>query len=245
MGQVNSKNIISGAVANLVFRNLNGKQVVQVHPGKLRQTKATKASGSEFRQCSSWAKQLRTGLSPFLVDLTDSYMYRRLTGALYNTLLGNTNLPKGKRTPLNANMKGLEGFDFNSHSPFDTYFTPRIEALLNSQQQIEITIPKLDPKRDIQFPQHIDNAELVVLVQATNFDDSTLPAETFFVLPIEHHTALPDPTTWTSPILPDGHLVLVTAKLLFYEPNKFTGKNYINSKTLNPALVVFCEATGN
>lgn len=243
MGQVNSKNIISGAVANLVFRNLNGKQVVQVHPGKLKQTKATKASGSEFRQCSSWARQLRTGLSPFLVDLTDSYMYRRLTGALYTSLLSNTNLSKGKRSPLNSNMKGLEGFEFNSHSPFADYFTPKIEVVLNPQNQVTITIPKLDPKKDMLFPPQIDKAELVVLVQATNFDDNTLPIETFFTLPIEQGTALPDQTVWTSTILPEGHLVLVTSKLLFYEQNKFTGRNYINSKTLNPAVVVSSSST--
>lgn len=240
MGQVRSKNLISGGIAHLVFRNLDGRQVVQSRSKKPRQTAATKASGSEFRQCSGWARQLRSELSHFLTGLTDSYMYRRLTGRLYNTLLDNTNLPKGQRTPLNTNMQGLEGFEFNTHSPFTDYFTPVIEALLDEQRQVQVNIPPFDPKQDMQFPPQVDHAELLVLVHATKLDESTTPVEYFHTLPIDRLAPPTEATLWNCPPLPEGHLVVVTAKLLYYDPNKFTGRNYYNSKVLNPAMVMFC-----
>jgi len=240
MANINSKNITTGRIANVIFRSLNGKQIVQAHPGKLKQTKATKASSSEFRQCSSWAKQLRLGLSPFLVNLTDSYMYRRFTGQFYNAILSNTELPKGQRSPLTANMKSLEGFEFNSHSPFSHYFAPKITATLDPERQIMVSVPAFEAKKQLVFPQQAPMAELVLLVYATNFDESQAPIETFFSLTIAPNTILPNATVWTCPPLPEGYFVTVTAKLLYYSINKFTGKNYSNSKTLNPAAIVFC-----
>lgn len=240
MGQVRSKNLISGGIAHLVFRNLDGRQVVQSKPKRPKQSAATKASGSEFRHCSGWARQLRSELSHFLTGLTDSYMYRRLTGRLYHTLLSNSNLPKGQRTPLNANMKDLEGFEFNSHSPFTDYFTPLIEASLNEQRQVQISIPSFDPQHDIQFPPQVNNAELLVLVHATKLDSMTTPVEYFLALPIYRYATPTEASLWNCPPLPEGYLVVVTAKLLYYKPNKFTGRNYCNSKVLNPAVVVFC-----
>lgn len=245
MGTIIKKNIISGSVGKLVFRNLDGKQIVQSHPEDIKQTKATKASGSEFRQCSTWAKQLRIGLSPFLIDKTDSYMYRRLTGQLYTALLSNTHLPKGGRTPLNANMQDLEGFDFNSHSPFTDYFIPRITTVVGADRQLQLTVPELDPKNQVLFPSGVHHAELVVVVYATSFDYSTTTVEASFVLPFERNAVLPNETIWTSPPIPENYFMLVAAKLLFYKPDKFMGKNYLNSKTLNPAGVVFCEGGGN
>lgn len=37
MGKIIKKNIISGSVGKLVFRNLDGKQIVQSHPGEIKQ----------------------------------------------------------------------------------------------------------------------------------------------------------------------------------------------------------------
>src|SRR6187399_2864610 len=102
MAQLNKNKSISGTVGNLVFRDVWKKQILQSKPGAIKQTKETKASGSEFRQCSSWAKWLRSWLNSFLANHTDSFMHSRFVGQLYTTLQANTTLPKGERTPLNS-----------------------------------------------------------------------------------------------------------------------------------------------
>lgn len=240
MARLSKKNIISGATGSLVFRNLDGKQILQSHPGKIRQTQQTVASASEFSQCSRWAKHLRIRLHSFLAGQTDSYMYRRLTGSFYNALLENTHLPKGQRTPLNASMKALEGFEFNSHSPFKEYFLPEITVVMDSERQVQVTIPELEPKSQMQFPKKVSQAELVIYACATKFELSLPLPDAFFMLPInQYDTSLPE-TTWTSPALPEGYFVIVAAKLLYYEENQFMGKKYSNSEVLNPSRILFC-----
>jgi hypothetical protein len=205
----------------------------------MKQTKATKLSSSEFTQCSRWAKSLRLSLIPFLVGLTDTYMYRRLTGQLYKALQANTKIGKGQRTPLNADMSELIGFEFNTHSPFADYFLPKFAISLDSQRQLSVIIPKFEPKTEVVFAEKTYQAELVVSILATKLELNTAAIETHFILPIERQTALVAETNWTSFTLPADCFVLVTAKLMYYNTNKFTMKNYVNSKELNPACVVF------
>lgn len=240
MAHIRNKNFISGATGNLVFRNLNGKQIIQSHPGEIRQTRATVASASEFSHCSRWAKHLRIGLHSFLAGHTDSYMYRRLTGAFYNALLENTHLSKGQRTPFTADMKALEGFEFNIHSPFKKYFLPEITVVMDSQRQVQVTIPELEPKSQIRFTEGVPHAELVVYACATKFEASSPIADAFFTLPIPLDAAVQSETIWTSPVLPEGYFVVVAAKLLYYEENQFMGKKYSNSDVLNPCRILFC-----
>ena len=169
MSRLSKKNIISGRIGNLVFREFNGKQIVQSRPEEVKQTKATQLSSSEFTQCSRWAKGLRLFLIPFLVGLTDSYMYKRFTGQLYSALQSNTDLPKGQRNPCNADMSALAGFEFNIHSPFVAYFFPALTATLDAQRRLTVTIPELEPKTEMVFAARTTQAELLVYVLATIF----------------------------------------------------------------------------
>lgn len=244
MARLGNKNTISGMVGNLVFRDLDGRQVLQSRPDDVKQSPQTRASSSEFQQCSRWAKHLRNGLSSFLMGQTDSYMYRRLTGRVYNALLDNTHLPKGERGPLQADMKALTGFEFNTHSPFGDYFLPEILVVLDDQRQIRVTVPGLEPETEIRFPEMATQAELVVYVYATNFESNPPATEAFFTLSLNRAAPFEPETPWTSPTLPAGHFVLVTAKVLYSSPNKFMGKSYSNSKVLNPCRILFSNAFG-
>lgn len=207
MAQSDSKRNFRGAVGNVVFRTLNGKQIVQSKPGPLRHTAATKLSGSEFRQCSSWAKQLRLGLTPFLTADTDSYMYRRFTGVLYKALQANTTMEKGQRSPLNANMGGLAGFEFNTHSPFATHLALPLTASLNGQRQVVVSLPDFTPRDVMLFPEGADSAELLLYAYATNLGDPPHTSDAYTVLPIARNSStqpasLPcrkDTASWFAP----------------------------------------------
>lgn len=243
MARISKKNIISGRIGDLVFREFNGKQVVQTRPEEMKQTKATQMSSSEFTRCSRWAKWLRLFLIPVLVGLTDSFMYKRFTGQLYTALQSNIHLLKGERNPCNADMSALAGFEFNTHSPFVAYFFPALTASLDAHRQLTVTIPAFDPKTEMVFAGRTTQAELLVYVLATNFDQTAPITEDHFILPIHKNTPLQATTLWTSPVLPENYFVLVTAKLLFYTTNTFTVKNYINSKEMSPAIVVLAAKT--
>lgn len=242
MARLNHKKAFSGLIGNLVFRTLGGQQIVQSKPDSVKQTSNTKASASEFRQCSTWAKQLRLDLWSFLNKDTDSYMFRRLTGNFYKALMSNTLIPKGHRTPLNANMSDLVGFDFNLNSPFKDYFLPQIEVTADSQKQITVIVPELEPKTQVKYPEKALQAELLIYVYAGTLVANAPRTEAFVTIPIDRAAVVQPETSWTSPVLPDNHLVVVSVKLLYYTHNKFTGKNYLNDTQLSPSTILFANA---
>lgn len=231
-------------VGNVVFRIRDGRQIVQSRPSKVRQTMATKKSASEFGTCSKWAKQIRNGLAPFLVGLTDSTMHSRFSAAIYNTIKGNTALPNGQRSPLNSSMEALQRFEFNTHSPFANYFKPNIAAELNANKEVSISIPAVDPQTDIVFPSGCTTTKLAIYVYATNLQDPESTLVFHSLLPIDKHTAVPAQNLLTTTPLPEGWFVLVAAKLLYYNANVLTESNYLNTKSFNPAMVVMAEAIG-
>lgn len=232
-------------IGNLVFRNLNGRQVVQSHPDKIKQNEATKTSATEFGQSSTWAKQLRLGLEPFLVHLSDTTMYQRFTARLYAALLANTTLPKNGRTPLNANMTSMEGFEFNHHAPFATHFLPTISATMDAQRRVTVTVPALQPLVDVLYPEGCSQAEMLVYLYATNLMPNAPISDGYFTVALPKQPVTLTQTVWTSPELPEGHFVMVCAKLLYYETNPFTGRTYLNSTVLNTSAVLLAMATGN
>lgn len=239
MARIDNQRLFRGAIGNVVFKKLNGVQIAVSKSNGIKQTTATKDSGSEFRQCSSWTKLLRLGLQGFLVNLSDSYMYRRFTGAFYEALQTNTTMPKGQRTPLNSNLQTLSGFEFNSNSPFAEYFKTPLTVANNATQNVTITVPEFIPNTNLLWPANAYQAELVLYVYATNFDNQTTDVTHFTVLPITNtNTPMPE-MVWTSPALPSGYFVLVCAKLMYYTPNAITTRNYLNSIMLNPSSIAF------
>jgi hypothetical protein len=170
-------------------------------------------------------------------------MYKRFTGHFYTTLRSNTNLLKGERNPFNANMSGLAGFEFNTHSPFATHFLAEIAVSVEEQNQIKVVLPVLNPTTAMVFPKRIGAAELVVYVLATTFDQNKAVIEAHFTTPIVKYTPIEETITWVSPPIPNDYFIVVSAQLLFYEANAFTQKNYLNTKVLNPACILFASGS--
>jgi hypothetical protein len=243
MARLDKNKFLSGVIGNLVFRNLDGKQIVQSKPDKIKQSTMTKLSGSEFRSCSQWAKMIRQYLYNFLINQNDSYMYRRLTGSLYRAIRSNTAIFKGERTPLNSNLDELVGFDFNSNSAFKDYFLPTVLAELTNQRQVQVIIPTFEPRSEVVFPERTGHAELLVYVMATCLKYNTAVVDDYFIVPMTNNAALIPATVWASIILPESHFVLVNAKIMYYNNDKFTVKNYINSKAMNPSTILMAKHT--
>ncbi len=243
MARVHAKNSISGLVGKVVYKTLNGAQIIQSRPKKFKQTAATKVSSAAFLQCSQWTKTLRLGLTPFLVGLTDSFMYRRLTGQCYQALLNATTLPVDQRTFLDTDMSALAGFEWNTHSPFAHFCTVPITTTRNALRQVTVTVPEIHPTTDLQFPDHTSHAELLVYVYALNFEPNAPTADACWVLPIAKNGPTLPPAVWTTPPLPENYAVVVSAKLLYYEANRLTARHYVNSKQLNPARILWMGTT--
>ncbi len=244
MATSGNRKALTGLIGNVVFRTVNGKAIVQSRPANIKQTTATKKSASEFGSCSRWAKQLRMGLQPLLVGMTDSTMHSRFSTQLYNAIKSNTAVPQGQRTPLNSAMDALVGFEFNTHSPFATHFSPTIITELTSANELIISISAFDPKTDMLFPTGCHSAKLVVYVLTSDCLEGSRSLEFHALLTIEKNTPINAQTLLTTAPIPTGQLVLATAKLLYFTPNPLTESNYLNTKVLSPAMVVSVVKTG-
>ncbi len=241
MAQITKNKLITGILGKVVFREVGNKQILLSKAGKVKQTKSTQLSGSEFRQCSSWSKRLRSGLKSFTAGQTDSTMHGRLTGKLYQAIQTNTEQPKGNRTPMNSDMDLLGGFEFNTHSPFTDYCALTLTAIQNEQKQIIVTVPELHPKADMKFMPNTTGAELLLYVVAMTLEGPAHFVEGYTLLPIDKNTAVVPETVWSGPVIPEGYFVVVCAKLLYYAPNKFTEKEYVNHKGCNPAQLIMAK----
>lgn len=122
----------------------------------------------------SLGENLRISLIPFLIGLTDTYIYKRLTGQLYQALQTNTAKLKRQCTPCNADMSALAD-----------YFLPKLAIRLDSQCQLKALIPKFEPKTEVVFAEQTYQAQLVVSVLATNLKPEKTVVETHLILPIE------------------------------------------------------------
>jgi hypothetical protein len=243
MATLGNKKVFSGMAGNVVFRNLNGKQIVQARPSNVKHSESQKKSAAEFGNCSRWAKQLRWGLTPLLAGMTDTIMYQRFTAAVHSAIK-QSELPKGERTPITAAMHLLEGFEFNTHSPFADHFKSEFTAGLNDGNEILITLPAFEAKEAIVFPEYCTHAKLITYVYATNFEVNSAHLRFHSIIDINKNDVVPAQTLLATTAIPAGHFVLVAAKLLFYKPDSLTGTRDLNTETLSPAMVVLAEAVG-
>ncbi len=241
MAKINSNKQFSGMIGNLVFRTLNSEQIVQSAPDKVKQSIRTKMSGSEFRQCSKWGRSLRTMLHDFLTRQTDSYMHRRLTTALYHTILDNTQLPKGERTPLNCDMKAMMGFEFNTHSPLSHHLQMPFEISLQEDGRVLVSIPSFKPGEIVHFPKHFYDVDLMVYIFAiTQIEPFKMEHASHFVMTVPKNNDMTEPQTFqTETPMPAGAWVLAVAKLQFFTHNAFVGKKYENNAQMSPTQIVF------
>jgi hypothetical protein len=239
MAHINGKNKIVGLVGNIVLRSLLGKQVVQskVGTGTMRQTPATRASSSEFNQCSQWAKILRLCLQPLLLHMTDSTMHGRFLGALYTALRHNTHVPIGERTFTNSPMGAMAGFEFNLNSPFTEYFLVPITTTLAPTGAVTVTLPGFTPKEVMKWPPTATSGNLLLYAMSSDVVDTLLVAEQQLALPLLWGTAVP-PTVWEVTVPEGNYCTLITAKLLFQVQSSISGDTTLNNAKLNPVMVL-------
>ncbi|MDN3677108.1 hypothetical protein QWY90_07260 [Flavobacterium paronense] len=243
MATIKNNKMLSGTIGPLVFREVYNKQVAQGKRKNIKQTKATKKSASEFGVCSRWAKNLRIGLTPLLVGQTDSTMHQRFTTTVYNAIRTNTSIPLGERNPFNTAMDSLLGFEFNTHSPFKGYFKPTFSTERTTTNEVVITLPDFDPSTAMGFPMGCCNAKLLVFAYATDFKETTIPLVFHNMLSITQNNVLPAQELLHTTPIPEGYFVLAAVKLLYYNPNLLTERNYLNTKEFSPVMVVMAEAT--
>ncbi|MGL2966032.1 hypothetical protein [Flavobacterium sp. XGLA_31] len=233
------KNQLSGTIGPVIFQQQFGKTVVRSKPTKVKQTQATRVSGTEFRYCSTWSKYLRMGLYPLWLGNTDSRVSQRLTSALYTALQHNTTQPKGERTWSNTPLDSLKGFECNTQSLFETYCKAAITTEITPNRTLKITLPELNTAQSIRYPDRCTNAELRVCITATDIITGELLKTVSMVFTMTKSTTTLAEQIWISELLPEQSVLVATAQLGYYATNSVSGRYSLNHKAFNPSVILW------
>lgn len=234
-----SKGLLRGAVGDLVFRVVNGKQVVQQRVSNPKMSKKALKRAKLFGTCSKQTSIIRGRLKPWLGSNYDSKMIARFQGRCFTILNAKANSENNKGDLYSTDLSALKGFDFNSTSPVSKYLLKELRVEGELETGLRVLVPELETSVDLIFPRICEQLDLHIVAlhipkdQVASFStytkEWTLPRnqqiqqERVFLIP---------------PIQTEG-ITLVIVQLLFSDNKSKFGKVYINDKKLHPMQVVF------
>ncbi|WP_298155529.1 hypothetical protein [Flavobacterium sp.] len=240
MARINAKGLLSGSVGPVAFRVVNGKAIAASKPGKgnVKQTTATKQSASEFGMALAAAKKIRMGLSDVFGAYADAGMHRRFGTKIYEVLRSCHSKPAGTRTIADGDLNLLQGFDFNSNSPFGQHCLLQPDITMTEAGAIHIALPPTIGWE--AFPQKGKAAGGDLCIEVVAFDPVhwTIATRSAFVSAVAFDGTDTAASQHTTPPLEKGLLVFVTATLVYKRHHAALGTLTLNHKSLHPSAVL-------
>jgi hypothetical protein len=161
-----------GVMGDLVFRVVNGKQIVQkrVTPGTIKHTSATKASSKIFGQAATFAAQLRDTVSAQVKNRPYTGMPAQLNGRMFSVLSAMQSSWKNSLLPDAKIFEGLEGFELNQLHPVQRRLQ-QLPAIQLENEELTVAFPELTVPQLLKFPYNSDRCKLSVTVSLFRLQD--------------------------------------------------------------------------
>ncbi len=209
MAYLGKDNRITGSIGDLIFRNVDGKTIVQRKPEKyqVKQSKRTKKASSDFGRASSVAKKIRIGIQTYTRGFSDSKSFCRLRTRLQRAATTDNQEPLGKRELWDGKPELLEGFEFNHHSKYEHYVRLSMNNIAIAAKKLQFQLAGFHPKQDITWPTRAKKAKLCFWMSVHRRKDDLSVQEELFQLEITPGTAVLPETNFTSKTLKTNSLV--------------------------------------
>lgn len=202
---------VSGKLENIIFYNFRGRPCARTMPVRVRQTKATKNSAALFGLAARTGRLIREGLSLLYHDLADPTIMQRLNSAMIKCLK-TYDIPTTE--PL-ENLSFLTGFVFHDNTTFYSRFKKKLQLALN-HQGVVVTIPKLNPVKEISAPAHTKTVILKLGLVACRLDKTASANQIHREITIPHSDInRPLQTVELSLPVTKNQLVVVAAALRY------------------------------
>ncbi len=240
MAELDSKTGLKGNIGNLVFRNVNGKTIVQSRPdtaGKARKGRA-KQTATDFGHASQTTSSLMRGLRPFLSTMYDSQFFNRFRKAVYLGMKMNDTLSQGNLDLWQGEPTVLEGLEADLKNQYPQYVQIPGLTLNLEAGSLEINLPEFKANNHLSWPSKTNEAELCYWISVYDSKTYMVLRHELFRIPIPHRTQSIPATCYTVTALPAEALLLVTTGVLYYTADLRLGKVCINSKAFNPTQVL-------
>jgi len=161
---VKKGNYISGSIADVVFRENKGQQIIQSAPVKnIKRTIASKKSADIFGKSSSLSEIIRHLFEYVIIGFHDTSMVNRLIKSLQTILSHYCDAQTGTYDFNQNSFSRLNGFDFNLSSPLNESLWLSPESTLE-KNTITITVPEMKIPKEFRFPEDTSSCIIDVMV---------------------------------------------------------------------------------
>jgi hypothetical protein len=175
---------MNGTIGSMIFYKYNGVPVVRSKPSFVRQTKATKQCSQDFGKAVSFSKELRDSIEKLTHVSRDRSLMYRMNKALYQWIRES----KNDDSLLAEKITLLNNLQLNQAVPDKRKISFSPEVDFEKPGVIVVTIPPLQPAKDIVCPESTDTIELVIVAARCN----TEPVQTRAYLPLSEKKILLD-----------------------------------------------------
>lgn len=232
------KGALHGKINNLVYREVGEQQIVQIAPGKVKQTKPTKLAALEFGLASTQAKALRLVFKLVYEEL-DGRLSTRLNSTILQCMRQSKETDRGKRTLHNGNLAPLKGLQFNSKAPIEkcVLALPEYTRQNNGTMHLKLSF---NPANDIRYPSgdSIPNICFNVTILAFHFlEEKTyvIDSQNFLFKNLNNTNEL----RWNSSHqLPDGYIIITCLSLRYLQQNWLNELTQIHDTAFFPAIII-------
>ncbi len=242
MGSIKGK-FIKGTVGSVVYREYRGTQIVQGKPKviKSHRTEGTKKAAKTFGKASKLAGGIRWGLGYICGKFYDGTMIYRLNSEVLRCLNAIKD-PETQQFNFNADsFRTLAGFEFNDGSLVKNNFFVQPSITIEGTS-LKVTIPELHIPADLKWP--IARPKCCKLMIATSIIDLKKGSTNFakaqvMDIPYSYKQSIVASQTFEFEIIPG--CLFVTGISLQYVEDTFIGENTVNSKSFNPAAILYAQ----
>jgi hypothetical protein len=157
---------MNGTAGNVVFYESRGKQVMRAKPGRIKQTKATKASAKDFGRAARFSRLFREVLEEYgKFNRLDQMC--RMNRVLMKWISDSKDDPKMK----NRMIQSMVGFELNPESELRRNFKVTTLIDFDQPEKILVTLPEIKPAEDISAPPWIDKVQLNIISVRVNTNE--------------------------------------------------------------------------
>ncbi|WP_028296703.1 hypothetical protein [Olivibacter sitiensis] len=150
MAIVDSQGFVRGKLNDeVIYRKLNGKNVLQYKPAEVKRSFKAKLAAHEFGIASNVGKAIRM-LAAKPKELRDANMHARLNTLLTKSLR-RVNRDIGERDIRDIDPADLIGFQFNMDAPFEKTLNFPLRCHVSEEGIIHFTLPRLADDARIAF----------------------------------------------------------------------------------------------
>lgn len=228
---------IIGSMGDVVYKEINGVQVMQSKPGRggVKQTPATKESAGVFGKASSLASFFRGRMHPVINDNADGRVVSRFTTAV-NSVIRHCYSSKTKTFHFEKDsFESLVGFDFNIKSPVQKSMWLMPESKL-AENILTITLPELKTHEELKFPKGTNLCEIKICVLRYRLEEGLeYKIPEVKTVEITSDLAILEEQDIEFDI-PEGCFCIAAIGLHYYEVKRNVTTDR-NSKTFNPAAI--------